>query len=64
MIRLEVQPYCQDCVGFEADVKKPEKIYGEDDIITMGDTVVRCTRRNTCESIKRYLEKHLEEDKG
>jgi hypothetical protein len=24
MIRLEVEPYCQECQDFEADVERPE----------------------------------------
>jgi len=26
-IRLEVEPYCDDCLDFEADVEKPKTYY-------------------------------------
>lgn len=61
MIRLEVEEYCQDCLDFLPDVKKPtryEDFYGEDTVI--GDTYVRCSNRKRCDAIKRFLEKRLD----
>ena len=61
MIKLDVQPYCEDCLMFEADVEKPARMYGCDGIreaaIIQTDTVVRCSRRKLCEGLKRHLEK-------
>lgn len=60
MIKLEVQPYCQNCLVFDPDVEHPVRactVFG-DDVIT-SDTIIRCSRRKTCAGIKRYLEKEL-----
>lgn len=60
MIKLEVQPYCQNCLVFDPDVEPPVRactVFG-DDVIT-SDTIIRCSRRKTCAGIKRYLEKEL-----
>lgn len=71
MIRIEVQPYCDKCRVFEADVEKPEVTYQQvyDHINMMPktishqtDTVVRCVRRNQCENIKRFLERQEKEE--
>ena len=61
-IKLEVQPYCEDCMIFEADVERPMKLYGNDMPLRQTDTVIRCCRRNTCAGLIRYLEK--EQQKG
>ena len=53
-IILEVQPYCKQCLDFEADVTKPNKIYAGEEII-LGDTVVRCEHARRCENIRKYL---------
>ena len=63
MIKLDVQPYCEDCLMFEADVEKPARMYGCDGIreaaIIQTDTIVRCSRRKLCEGLKRHLEKEM-----
>lgn len=50
MIVLEVEPYCQECLSFEPDVEKPEKIIGwgenKKEEYILGDTVIRCEYRN------------------
>ena len=56
-IKLEVQPYCRDCTIFEADVEMPSKYVDSFNIPCQTDTIVRCSRRNVCAGIKRYLEK-------
>ena len=71
MIRVEVQPYCEKCRVFEADVEKPEVTYtrtydpmslhGFKEITLQTDTVIRCVRRNQCENIKRFLERQEKE---
>lgn len=53
MIRLEVEPYCQECQDFEADVERPEcnLFFGTDpdgkkiELLTCSDTVIRCKYR-------------------
>lgn len=60
MIRLEVEPYCQDCLDFEPDVTKPTRMYAADEVVgALGDTVVRCEYRNRCRAVKRYLEQQM-----
>ena len=65
MIKLDVQPYCEDCLMFEADVEKPARMYGCDGIreaaLIQTDTIVRCSRRKLCEGLKRHLEKEIKE---
>lgn len=63
MIRLEVEPYCHNCPGFEADVKRPEKLYYETGFVEMTDTVVHCAFRKRCSVMMQYLEKQKEQDK-
>lgn len=59
MIVLDIQPYCQDCLVFDPDVERPQKVYNLDEELIISDTVVRCSRRRTCAGIKRYLEKEV-----
>lgn len=63
MIKLDIQPYCEDCLMFEADVEKPARMYGCDGVreaaIIQTDTIVRCSRRKLCEGLKRHLEKEM-----
>ena len=59
MIRVEVEDYCSECMDFEPDVKKPQKMYTCMDEIIISDTVIRCKNRKRCEYIKRYLERKV-----
>lgn len=63
MIKLDIQPYCEDCLMFDADVEKPTRMYGCDGIreaaIIQTDTIVRCSRGKLCEGLKRHLEKEM-----
>lgn len=65
MIRLEVQPYCSECLDFEAIVTEPQLIHviGEDDAKAKTDTIVRCKNARRCKALMRYLEKQLKGDK-
>lgn len=58
-IQLDIQPYCQDCLVFDPDVERPQKVYNLDEELIISDTVIRCSRRRTCAGIKRYLEKEI-----
>lgn len=61
MIRIEVEDYCHQCLDFEADVTKPERLYiGIEDRV-LGDTVVHCKYRKRCAAIKRFLEQQAKE---
>ena len=54
-IKLEVQSYCENCLIFDADVERPAKLYDGDMPSYQTDTVIRCSRRNTCARLIRYL---------
>lgn len=63
MIRVEVADYCKDCLSFEADVTRPERLYaGGEEITTVGDTVIRCEYRKRCAGITRYLEQKMKKE--
>ena len=60
MIKLDVQEYCHDCDGFEADVEHPQHAYDmHGNPIYSSDTLVRCGRRKLCKNIERYLERKM-----
>lgn len=59
MIRVEVEYYCSECMDFEPDVEKPQKIYSCMSEITISDTVIHCQNRKRCEHIRRYLERKV-----
>ena len=54
-IKLEVQPYCENCLVFDADVERPTKLYGGDMPLYQTDTVIRCSYRKCCAMLIRYL---------
>lgn len=55
MFYLDIQPYCENCPAFEADVHKAKAESFDGKVIV--STTVSCERKKTCEGIKRYLEK-------
>lgn len=59
MIRLEVQPYCQDCLGFESSVTSPMRIPGVDDPTALTDTIIQCKWAKRCANIQKYLERKM-----
>ena len=62
MIKLDIQPYCEDCVNFEADVETNiYYVYFDEKQIVSS---VRCKNRKICENIKRYLERRTGNDVG
>lgn len=67
MIRLDVEPYCHECLGFSPDVEAPEKMefVRLDGTVEyhLTDTIVRCKYRGRCRAIKRYLEEQQEKSK-
>ena len=62
MIFLEVQPYCQNCLDFQAVVEHPDTLYASGEIVERGDTIVRCANRRRCESLVRYLKRRVEKE--
>ena len=61
MIKLEVEEYCQDCLDFNPDVIKPERIRTEGGNTYYTDTVVQCKYHKRCSGITRYLEQKVKE---
>ncbi len=64
MIRVEVEEYCQNCLDFNPDVTKPQRVIAPmtEEPLHLGNTVIRCSYRNRCASIKRYLERQSKGD--
>ena len=63
MIKIEVEDYCHNCLDFQADVTKPERMYHEDiEVVQIGDTVVRCEYRKRCAGIERHLKQHMKKE--
>lgn len=59
MIKLEVEPYCEDCLIFDAEVESPQKMYCGGDLVSKTDTIVHCSHRHTCTNLMRYLKRTL-----
>lgn len=64
MIRLAVEPYCEDCLVFDPDVDSPQKMYCGDDLVSQTDTIIRCSHRYRCAGIKRYLEREMKKEEN
>lgn len=67
-IRLEVEPYCETCLDFEADVTKPARttvwsIAPSSAITSQTDTIVKCKYANRCSNLIRYLNRQNKGDK-
>ena len=59
MITIDVAEYCSACMDFDPDVQRPQKAYGMSEEIVISDTVIRCSNRNRCKNIERYLRKKV-----
>lgn len=64
MITIDVAEYCSACMDFDPDVQRPQKAYGMSEEIVISDTVIRCSNRNRCKNIERYLRKKVTNDGG
>lgn len=62
MITIDVAEYCSACMDFDPDVQRPQKAYGMSEEIVISDTVIRCSNRNRCKNIERYLRKKVTND--
>lgn len=60
MIRLEVEPYCENCLIFKPEVEPPQKRYCGCNLIAVSDTVIYCQLRGTCAGIARYLKREMQ----
>lgn len=62
MIILSIQPYCETCGDFEADVERPTKLkFVSFEPLIAGNTVIRCKHRELCDRIRRYHNDNKEE---
>ena len=59
MITIDVAEYCSACMNFDPDVQRPQKAYRMSEEIVISDTVIRCSNRNRCKNIERYLRKKV-----
>lgn len=59
MIRLEVEPYCQDCLDFSPDMIEPQRMRTANKELVFSDTVIQCEYRKRCMNIKRFLERQM-----
>lgn len=51
MIKLDIKPYCEECMDFEAETEYPNTWYENNREIPAGDTVIRCRHRSLCSRI-------------
>lgn len=63
MICLDIPEYCSDCCDFEPDVTKPTRCFTANDECMVTNTIIRCKYVKRCESIKRYLERQMQQEK-
>ena len=57
MIKLDIEPYCENCAAFEADVKKTNAY--QEDMIVLNTKWIRCKHRYLCRNLKNYLKREL-----
>lgn len=56
MIKLSIEKYCSDCMGFEPEAEMGQAYTNMDGKRLATDTVVYCRYRQRCAIIKQYLE--------
>lgn len=65
MIKLDVQPYCQECPAFDPVKHMVTEKYVPDmfgDPVEVNATHIRCRDWKRCKQIERYLRKELEHE--
>jgi hypothetical protein len=60
MIRVDVEEYCHECLDFNPDVSKAERVTLGDEM-SYTDTIIRCKYRKRCCGIRRFLEHQMKE---
>lgn len=58
MIELDVEPYCENCPDFDADVAKSIPCFTmecSEQVNFIGNTIVRCSRRYACKAIEQTI---------
>ena len=61
MIKLELEPYCQNCPNFEPRVEVHTIECGFGDLVRY-DTFIKCENAHKCKNMMRYLQ--MEEKKN
>lgn len=70
MIKLNIEPFCENCPYFEPDVEKAEirslfnSMENESIDFIYRDTIIRCEKRSICENIKNYLKTRLDNEEN
>lgn len=65
VLDLDKDICCDNCLRFEADVKKPVIYYANGkEIFVEGDTVIRCKNRDFCKHLFEEAKKKLESMEG
>lgn len=59
MIKLNIEPYCDECPRFRPEVKTETMWVGNE---PHRHTIVTCDNRLVCKGIERHLTKHRESD--
>ena len=62
-MRLLVEPYCEDCPNFEADVEQTT-FYSNLGGCKKCETTIMCVRRSSCACIAEYIESKSKKQKG
>ena len=61
MIKLELEPYCQNCPNFEPDTEiLTIQDYDSDPI--RYDTFIKCENANKCKNMMRYLQNEVKKN--
>lgn len=60
MIKVVVEPYCDDCRDFTAEVVPPQRILEDNRTVHQTNTIIFCANADRCRGMVRYLEKKIE----
>ena len=60
MIILDIEPYCQNCAHFEAEVERVNIFAGNSCV--KADTYVRCEHKLFCRNILNMLKENLQQE--
>lgn len=55
MIRVDVQPYCDNCLGFEPSIERPQKYFADNQAVAQTDTIIHCKYKTRCEAMVQWL---------
>lgn len=61
MIQLCVEKYCQNCTGFEAEVKKSQSLDAVGRPVKT-NIYIHCKKKEECKNLMKHLQKETEKD--